>query len=632
MKWPFRGTKQLRDSSVAASSANLSLNQRAYPAMENSAFWGCMTKLCRLYATMPWKLYEDGADFPKEIRKPHPIKTLMNHPAPYLNSAEWRFVMGFQFELFGQGMAVITEVSGTIVSLLPVSPNLMTSVWKENRLYWRYSITGEMIPDEKVLRFVNTGISYDAVLSLADYATRDIDTIRQGKDLQRNYYKNGASIGGILTVPKGTSKAMKEELAAMIKGNFSGVGNASKTLVIDESMKYEPLRLEEGDISKLEAVQKLSREEVYTRFFGPDSGATYANAEDRGIEEMKSVLPRFIIWETAFDELLPEGLHTKFNLNSLLRANSTTQMNCLVQGVNNGIYTTNEARRLLDYPPVPGGDIIRIPLNYGILNPDGSIDNPNQQPSGNPFDWPSEKKDSLEERRRRDLAYLHETQNVSKTNRAAIEKIMRNQVKDYSQKVRDLMASGIPFAEVGLQFETYAHEVEKQYGNEYVGVFKKVLDKLVPIIKKATKSTKDLDQDALDSYSGKFGQSMSGRFATNRVKELKRAESEEEMENVMNDWFDRPSEESIEETNRAGNAFQVFLFGQYGLQYMHVVASPDSCEFCQELDGKVVEVNGNILTKGDRGTDGAGNVRTIHKNYKHPPFHTHCSCGVAPGR
>jgi len=65
---------------------------------------------------------------------------------------------------------------------------------------------------------------------------------------------------------------------------------------------------------------------------------------------------------------------------------------------------------------------------------------------------------------------------------------------------------------------------------------------------------------------------------------------------------------------------------------MHVVASADSCEFCHRLDGRVVEVNGNVLSKGEDVDDGSGNIMHISKSKKHPPFHTGCECSVAPGR
>ena len=40
----------------------------------------------------------------------------------------------------------------------------------------------------------------------------------------------------------------------------------------------------------------------------------------------------------------------------MLRTDSKTQIEALSKAVNNGIYTPNEARALLDKPALPGGD------------------------------------------------------------------------------------------------------------------------------------------------------------------------------------------------------------------------------------------------------------------------------------
>src|SRR5690606_38647527 len=59
-----------------------------------------------------------------------------------------------------------------------------------------------------------------------------------------------------------------------------------------------------------------------------------------------------------------EGYHFKFNVNVILRADMKTQMEALSKGVNNGIYTPNEAREYLDLPAKEGGDQLVMNGNY----------------------------------------------------------------------------------------------------------------------------------------------------------------------------------------------------------------------------------------------------------------------------
>jgi HK97 family phage portal protein len=65
------------------------------------------------------------------------------------------------------------------------------------------------------------------------------------------------------------------------------------------------------------------------------------------------------------DEDRQNGLHFKFNVSVVLRADQETQMRTLSTAVTNGVYTPNEARRLLDMPDRDGGD--RLYVNGNVL-------------------------------------------------------------------------------------------------------------------------------------------------------------------------------------------------------------------------------------------------------------------------
>lgn len=637
----FNFLKKDKTQSISVGKTANYLGRKDYPALANSAFWACLADIVRTFGTMPWKLYKDGTSSKTEITdRNNPIKYLMNHPAPYLNGVEWRMIMAFNFEMFGQAMAIIRRNGTTITALLPVSPNLMAPYWTndDTLLTWRYTPTGEVFLDSEILRFSNLPTGYATVLDPSFYAQEDLEVMQNEKKLQAAYYKNGATVGGILTVPKGTNKQMKEELKAIIQSMYSGIENSHKTMVLEDSMKYDPIHLENGDITKIKEVTSMSNQEVFCRFFGPDAGATYANAEQKGIEKVKSLLPRFIVWETAFDELLPDGLCNKFNLNGLMRADSATQMNTICNGINNGLYTINEGRALLDYPPIEGGDTIRVPLNYGTLEPDGTISNPNATTTQtfNPFDLPLDtphepEKTEQKETINKDQLFLEAVAKPAKTARTQIESIMRKQIKDYMFKIRDLISKGTSYKDLATEFYQIIKPEVKSYGNEYVAIFKQMMNKLAPIVKQAISSQKDLNQEALDAYAGSLGQSLASRFGGQCSKDLDGCDTEEKVDHTFDLWLDKPTNEAEDEANRVGNACQVFLYAQLGLKYMHVVTAPNSCEFCQKLDGKIVEVNGAILKKGDQDEDGAGNIRIIKHDYKHPPFHAYCHCTVAPG-
>ena len=71
-----------------------------------------------------------------------------------------------------------------------------------------------------------------------------------------------------------------------------------------------------------------------------------------------------ITYKMLSTKLIEEGYHFKFNVNVILRADIKTQMEALAKGVNNGIYTPNEARGYLDQVSIDGGDVLMVNGNY----------------------------------------------------------------------------------------------------------------------------------------------------------------------------------------------------------------------------------------------------------------------------
>lgn len=59
-----------------------------------------------------------------------------------------------------------------------------------------------------------------------------------------------------------------------------------------------------------------------------------------------------------------QGFRFKFNEKAILRADAQTQMQTICSAINNGIYTPNEGRHLLDLPSEEGGDVLIVNGNY----------------------------------------------------------------------------------------------------------------------------------------------------------------------------------------------------------------------------------------------------------------------------
>ena len=87
--------------------------------------------------------------------------------------------------------------------------------------------------------------------------------------------------------------------------------------------------------------------------------------------EFPNMIARVYIPDLTEEER-KSGMHFKFNVASILRGDLKTQADCLSKYVNNGIYTPNEARDMLDFTTKEGGDVLMVNGNYIPITQVGS--------------------------------------------------------------------------------------------------------------------------------------------------------------------------------------------------------------------------------------------------------------------
>ena len=637
----FKKTREAYYGAIASGYSDIVATE--HPALENSAFWCCIMNLCRNYASLPIHVYKKNSDGSRSLDEiSNTYRLLTENPCPYMTSEQWRFVMGFNFEMFGVATAIIEYGSlGLPIMLSPVSPNLLTPTWKDGKLFYTYcgtGNTGEVSPSERVLTIYNTPVGYttQAVLNPVDYAYRDLEAATQSKILETNYYKNATTLGGILKVPKTAPKEVMEQMKATLD-QYTGMANAHKTMVIKDDMNYEPLSFKDNDMTKLEAAQNWTVKEICRRFSVPPfiagdvGGVTYGSSEQQAMQFVTNCLrPRIIMWEKALKKALCTGnQYIKFNLSSLMRGDSASRSAFYHNGIMDGWLSINEVRESEDMNPTANGDQHFFPMNYTTLDKVG------QTTVTDPFDLPydekkEEVKESIQERQNK---FVEEVGKISKTNRQKVESLMRKQNKRNVEALEQLWESGLRGEALAKEFNSIVDSISTESADEYADVYKKVMSALNLNLERTLKRKCDIDSDVFNAYASKFGIQSAYRFGVNRKNDVARRNpvEREELDSVEDMWLESSiKSESDDETSRASNCFNVFLFKNYNITMMKVVSSADACEFCSELDGRVVEVDGTILTKGDSSTDSQGNVRHIHKNYKHPPFHSGCHCTVVP--
>ena len=612
----------------------------------NSALWSCVVNLSRLYATLPWHAYKDDGNGDKQVENGTLMAELLKKPNPYMTDYDFRFVMGFNFEMHGEAAALIQRSrQGLPIALYPVSPSSLVMSEDGGRLYYTLASNGVRYPASDILLIRNTPTGYGSgsVLDPIYFASDDLDLERRCKAMQKECYNGASIIGHTISVPQNFSDEAKDKLRAMFNS-----GQKYRNYVIDERIKITPIQIASGDITKLSEAQKWNAQEVARRFNVPpffigDTTGTYNNSEQQGLQMVIYCLrPRVTAWESAINAALcRNGEYVKFSLEGLLRGDHATRSAFYHNAIMDGWMTINEVRRLEDLVSIgPDGDVLFFPMNYGTVEGVVAGKYGSSAASGlSVWDLPAgdvtkEKRDviPMTEKRRRDLRFVAESKAPAQSNRAKIEKLIRAQLKAEIEELKRLIATGLPVTQVLIDFEswldTYATEIQPQYKAIYLDILKK----MVPVVQKETDRNIEVPETKIDAYADAYASSLSKRQTGTMNKAAKDSVGTDHFDDDMDKLEqDYPIDASEEEVNRSSNAFNVWLFAQLGVSVFHVVASSTACSFCSAIDGKVASVEGYVLSRGSDVDTGDGDIRHIDKDYRHPPFHNHCKCSVAPG-
>lgn len=188
----------------------------------------------------------------------------------------------------------------------------------------------------------------------------------QGLAIQKNatsFFGNASMPGGILMAPGAIDDATAERIKAKWTERFSGE-NAGKIALLADGLKYEPTRTNAVDSQLIEQL-RWSAETICSTYHVPafmagvGSAPVSANLEADLARYYSQALQGLM---EAVEALLDEGLGVgeqlgvEFDLDGLIRMDTTAQVLAIKDAVGAGVMAPNEGRRKLNLPPVEGGE------------------------------------------------------------------------------------------------------------------------------------------------------------------------------------------------------------------------------------------------------------------------------------
>jgi HK97 family phage portal protein len=177
------------------------------------------------------------------------------------------------------------------------------------------------------------------------------------------FFKNGAKISGILTVPGALPQDKADALKAKFNTGYTGE-NAGKIAVLADGAKFQPLTMNSTDAQMIEML-KITSEQICSVFHVPGymvgvgAPPAYNNIEALNQQYYTQCLQiRFESAELLLDEglSLPDKYSVEFDLDQLLRMDSAARVDAAAKRIGAGYSSPNEERRCDNKRPVAGGE------------------------------------------------------------------------------------------------------------------------------------------------------------------------------------------------------------------------------------------------------------------------------------
>jgi HK97 family phage portal protein len=184
------------------------------------------------------------------------------------------------------------------------------------------------------------------------------------------FFGNGSITDIVIESPSNLSQEQAKSLVDGWEEHHRGLRKSHRPGVLGGGAKINKIGVD-PEQSQLLASRAFAVEDICRAFRVPPhmvgvttpGAMSYASVEQNAIQWVRfSVTPIVSRLEAAYSSLLPSTAFMKFNLDSLLRGDTTTRFSAYSQALTAGFFSVNDVRKLEDLPQVDGGDQVRVPL------------------------------------------------------------------------------------------------------------------------------------------------------------------------------------------------------------------------------------------------------------------------------
>lgn len=362
-------------------------------ALNYSACWAATRLLCGTGASLPLPIFKGLADEERERARDHRAYRILNGLFnPEMTAMAGRSLL-WQWQVnHGNGFAEIVregnDPEGELVALWPIHPTRVKFERDEdgNLVYEIRNNPGEQPSYLRPWRMFSPPsiITNDGLVGhgVIEHARESIGAGIAMEKYGANWFGKNGGVPRIIIEHQAKwddtqRKAFREEWSTM-----QGGPDGNKVAILGGGAVAKPISISAEDSQFLET--RLHNVEEIARWYGVPPHllqhllrATYNNVENLGLDFVKySLLPWLKLWEQEiWHKLLRESereeMFAEHNVDALLRGDAASRAALYHNGINDGWLSPNEARKLENLPPRPGGNRFYVQGAIVALDDDG---------------------------------------------------------------------------------------------------------------------------------------------------------------------------------------------------------------------------------------------------------------------
>lgn len=340
-------------------------------------YFTCLKTLSESIGKMPIYLMDQNKN---RVQYHDAIRLFSARPNPYLTPVQFFTYLERCRNHYGNAYAYIgTDSQGRIVGLYPLNPQQVqiyvndTDVFTSRGYYYSYmdSRSGKSYlfrPEEVV--HVKSWITTDDGLagkSVREILATNMAGAKASQVFLNNLYQHGLTANAVVKYVGDLNAEKQKMLLRRLEEQAKDNNRRMITLPVGFDIQTLDLKLTDSQFFELKqynALQIAAAFGIKPNSLNDYSKSSYANSAAQNLSfYVDTLLYNISLYEQELNcklltqQELQRGLGFKFNVQVILRGDPSQQADILQKCVASGIYSPNEARRLLDMPPVDGGDV-----------------------------------------------------------------------------------------------------------------------------------------------------------------------------------------------------------------------------------------------------------------------------------